>query len=77
MKNDFENKNFAERHGLVVSFFTFKRIKKMPVWIDTNEMRCPSKSTAMTAQLKKIIVLLLEKPEYIVQDNQDQYVEFN
>ena len=49
----------------------------MPVWIDTNEMKCPSKSTAMPAQLKKIIVLLLEKPEYIVQDNQDQYVEFN
>ena len=35
---------------------------KMPVWIDTNEMKCPSKSTAMPAQLKKIIVL--EKREY-------------
>ena len=50
-------------------FYFQKHLKnsKMPVWIDTNEMKCPSKSTAMPAQLKKIIVL--EKPEYMVQDN--------
>ena len=44
-------------------FYFQKNLKnsKMPVWIDTNEMKCPSKSTA------KIIVL--EKPEYMVQDN--------
>ena len=50
----------GEGHGLSVSAFTLKRIKnknKTPIWIDTNQMKRPSESTAMPFQLNEIRVL--------------------
>ena len=51
----------GEGHRFGVSAFTLKRIKnikKTPIWIVTNQMKRPSKSTAMTFQLIENLGLL-------------------
>ena len=52
----------GEGHRLSVSAFTLKRIKnikKTPILVVTNQMKRPSKSTAMTFQLIENLGLLL------------------